>query len=173
MFLADRILESYTRALKVFWKVFGIGGGIATVVALGLAIFGGYNELFAYVGGVWLLGLSICAVLSLTLFYGIAVVGIGCFAHHIHLLLCCLLHQPPPHTHPTTLCLCLKSITLSNVLVVVVHCVPHCCCFMPTNHHHVGVVVFVHVQHTTPHTMSVVDWHGLWAGGCCQGGTKQ
>lgn len=77
MFLADRILESYTRALKVFWKVFGIGGGIATVVALGLAIFGGYNELFAYVGGVWLLGLSICAVLSLTLFYGIAVVGIG------------------------------------------------------------------------------------------------
>ena len=63
--LTQSHLEYHTRkALGVFWKVFGIGGGIATLIALALAIFGGYNELFGYVGGVWLLGLPIFGVFS-------------------------------------------------------------------------------------------------------------
>lgn len=74
--LTQSHLEYHTRkAMRVFWKVFGIGGGIATLLALALAIFGGYNELFGYVGGMWLLGLPIFGVLSYALVVLAMIVG--------------------------------------------------------------------------------------------------
>ena len=74
--LTQSHLEYHTRkAMRVFWKVFGIGGGIATLIALALAIFGGYNELFGYVGGVWLLGLPAFGVLSYALVVFAMIVG--------------------------------------------------------------------------------------------------
>ncbi|WP_394958614.1 hypothetical protein [uncultured Helicobacter sp.] len=74
--LTQSHLEYHTRkAMRVFWKVFGIGGGIATLIALALAIFGGYNELFGYVGGVWLLGLPIFGVLSYALLVLAMIIG--------------------------------------------------------------------------------------------------
>lgn len=76
MFLAGTIREYYTGVIKIFWIVFGIGVEIVTFITLGLAIFDGCNELFAYVGGVWFLGLPIFAVLSYALYVVTALVGV-------------------------------------------------------------------------------------------------
>lgn len=52
------------KAMKVFWKVYFVGGFFAFMITLGFAIFGGYNDLFGYVGGIWLVSLPILLLLT-------------------------------------------------------------------------------------------------------------
>ena len=61
----DSFLSYHTRRiLIVIWIIFGLGGSFVSLIAFGVMMFGGTNEIWAMICGVWIVGVVCLAVAS-------------------------------------------------------------------------------------------------------------